>query len=84
MQEVVKEVKLQDLKTKSPTELSSFADEVGVGGHRGDAVGVGEQPVDLVAHRRGVVAPNRRTLFEQMIGRGRAGRPLDGGHAVRA
>ena len=30
MQEVVKEVKLQDLKAKSPTELSSFADEVGV------------------------------------------------------
>ncbi|MDX2205463.1 MAG: transcription termination factor Rho [Hyphomicrobiaceae bacterium] len=30
MQEVVKEMKLQDLKAKSPTELSSFADEVGV------------------------------------------------------
>ncbi len=30
MQEVVKEMKLQDLKSKSPTELSSFADEVGV------------------------------------------------------
>jgi transcription termination factor Rho len=30
MQDVVKEMKLQDLKAKSPTELSSFADEVGV------------------------------------------------------
>jgi transcription termination factor Rho len=30
MQEVVKEIKLQDLKAKTPTELSSFADEVGV------------------------------------------------------
>jgi transcription termination factor Rho len=30
MQDAVKEMKLQDLKAKSPTELSSFADEVGV------------------------------------------------------
>src|SRR5438552_17568391 len=30
MQDVVKEMKLQDLKIKSPTELLSFAEEVGV------------------------------------------------------
>jgi transcription termination factor Rho len=30
MQEVVKEMKLQDLKVKSPTELLSFAEEIGV------------------------------------------------------
>jgi transcription termination factor Rho len=30
MQEIVKEMKLQDLKTKTPTELLSFAEEVGV------------------------------------------------------
>ena len=30
MQDVVKEMKLQDLKVKSPTELLSFAEEVGV------------------------------------------------------
>ena len=30
MQDVVKEMKLQDLKVKNPTELSSFAEEVGV------------------------------------------------------
>jgi transcription termination factor Rho len=30
MQDVVKEMKLQDLKTKTPTELLSFAEEVGV------------------------------------------------------
>src|ERR1044072_8251223 len=30
MQELVKEMKLQDLKAKTPTELLSFAEEVGV------------------------------------------------------
>src|SRR5262245_49023976 len=30
MQDVVKEMKLQDLKIKTPTELLSFAEEVGV------------------------------------------------------
>jgi len=30
MQDVVKEMKLQDLKAKNPTELTSFAEEVGV------------------------------------------------------
>ena len=30
MQDVVKEMKLQDLKVKTPTELLSFAEEVGV------------------------------------------------------
>jgi transcription termination factor Rho len=30
MQEAVKEMKLQDLKSKTPTELLSFAEEVGV------------------------------------------------------
>src|SRR6187431_2327285 len=30
MQEIVKEMKLQDLKVKTPTELLSFAEEVGV------------------------------------------------------
>ena len=30
MQEIVKEMKLQDLKAKTPTELLSFAEEVGV------------------------------------------------------
>ncbi len=30
MQELVKEMKLQDLKVKNPTELTSFAEEVGV------------------------------------------------------
>src|SRR4029079_9164419 len=30
MQDVVKEMKLQDLKVKNPTELTSFAEEVGV------------------------------------------------------
>src|SRR5262249_49685520 len=30
MQDIVKEMKLQDLKVKSPTELLSFAEEVGV------------------------------------------------------
>ena len=30
MQEAIKEIKLQDLKTKTPTELLSFAEEVGV------------------------------------------------------
>src|SRR5262245_22658827 len=30
MQDIVKEMKLQDLKMKTPTELLSFAEEVGV------------------------------------------------------
>ena len=30
MQDIVKEMKLQDLKVKTPTELLSFAEETGV------------------------------------------------------
>jgi transcription termination factor Rho len=30
MQEIIKQIKLQELKSKTPTELQSFAEEAGV------------------------------------------------------